>query len=277
MSQVSFDEFERSQDMRTTAGFNGDSPRVSYFSLKNDGDEAIVRIMHDSTRDFDIVNTHRVTIDGRPRAVGCNRDSREDLSKCPLCSAGVPVNKRMYIHLIEYVRDENGKITPMLKVWERAASYAYIIRDYINDYGPLSECLLKIRRQGAAGSRDTSYNITYCRPEVYKNEVYPKVPGAFDNYKAEGNAVLSKTYEELEALASSVAKPGSTTSSSTIGAVGGKPEPVTPVYNTPQDRSPIAQAPTSTDNIPPWGNPLRSPAAAPVNMSASGAHPRRTF
>lgn len=277
MSQISFDEFERSQDTRAAAGSNGGSPRVSYFSLKNDGDEAIVRIMHDSTKDFDIVNTHRVSVDGRPRAVGCNRDSREDLSKCPLCSAGVPVNKRMYIHLIEYVRDENGKITPMLKVWERAASYAYIIRDYINDYGPLSECLLKIRRQGAAGSRDTSYNITYCRPEVYKNEVYPKVPGAFDNYKAEGTAVLSKTYEELEALASSVVKPDSTTSSSTTDVVGSKPEPFTPAYSTPKGNPYVAQAPASADSVPPWESPLRSPAAAPVNMSASGAHPRRTF
>ena len=53
--------------------------------MKNDGDEAIVRIMHDSPETFDIVTNHTVTIDGKYRSVNCIREIGQPVTNCPFC------------------------------------------------------------------------------------------------------------------------------------------------------------------------------------------------
>ena len=253
MSQLSFDEYERADAAMSTSmpQGNGDRPRIGFFSLKNDGDEAIVRIMHDSTKDFDMLNVHRVTIDGKSRNVSCNRTASEPASKCPLCEAKSPISKKIYIHLIEYVRGEDGSIIPTPKVWERSASYAYKLRDYINDYGPLSECLFKIKRKGAAGSRDTDYNFIYCRPDVYKAENYPTISDAFNGYQADGAACMHKDFEGLKALANALPINTAETAFPTAQETPVAPtarEAVTPVNSVPWESTTPARAPMNTAN-----------------------------
>lgn len=200
MARLSFDAFQQSQSVRQTQQSNPDRPRVGFFALKNDGDEALVRFMHDSTADFDIVTTHRVTVDGRMRAVNCIREARDPIDKCPLCAASKPLQQRFYIHLIEYTKDEQGRVVATPKVWERSTAYISMLKGYIDEYGPLSEVLFKVRRQGAAGSMDTTYNITFANPNVYRNDLYPCDRAIFENYTAVGNAVLDYTYDQMAAL-----------------------------------------------------------------------------
>ena len=171
--------------------------QVGFFSLKGDGDEAIVRIMHDTVDTFDIVTTHPVQYNGRFRRLNCIRDPHEPIENCPVCNSGDKVQQRIYIHLIKYELSENNTIVGTPCVWERSISYARTLKGLIDDYGPLSECLFKIRRNGAAGSVNTSYSITYCRPDVYNASVYAKIDGAFDNYKAVGTVVINKSFDEL--------------------------------------------------------------------------------
>ena len=190
MSQITFDQISVNDSSNT--GFN-----VGFFNLKNDGDEAIVRIMHDSTASFDLVTTHPIRLGDKYRRVNCIRDPREPLDNCPMCKSGSKIQQRMYIHLIQYVRDEQGKIIPQAKIWERSASYAVTIKNLIDEYGPLSDCIFKIRRNGKAGSMDTTYNILYGNPQVYRNEEYPKDESLFKDYKVLGTAVLNKNFEEL--------------------------------------------------------------------------------
>ena len=55
MAQVNFDDIDFNN---MSGGANNNS--VGFFSLKNDGDEAIVRIMHDNTASFDILTEHSI-------------------------------------------------------------------------------------------------------------------------------------------------------------------------------------------------------------------------
>ena len=66
--------------------YEDDSTRVGFFKLNDDGDEAIVRIMHDSPATFDIVAVHPFEVGGRFRNINCIRDPRDSVEKCPFCS-----------------------------------------------------------------------------------------------------------------------------------------------------------------------------------------------
>ena len=139
MGQFSFDEFQRSQERKTQMSNaqvqQSTGPRIGFFYLKNDGDEAVVRIMHDSTADFDMCAVHNVDIgNGRKRNVNCIRTPKEPIENCPLCAANVPVYTKIFIHLIEYVRDEQGQIQAVPKVFERPASYATTLKQLLDEY-----------------------------------------------------------------------------------------------------------------------------------------------
>ena len=176
---------------------NNSSNRVEFFSLKNDGDEAVVRIMHDSTSSFELVTTHPITVEGKYRRINCIRDPREPMENCPLCKSGTKIQQRFYIHLIQYTKDEQGNIIATPKVWERPATYAVTIKNLIDEYGPLSNCIFKIRRNGEAGSMQTTYSILFGNPQVYRSDFYPKDDSAFENYSVIGTAVMDKTFEDI--------------------------------------------------------------------------------
>ena len=194
MAQVRFDEVDFSN------GSGSKSYDVGFFSLKNDNDEAVVRIMHDSVNDFDIITTHEVKEDGKYRGrVSCIRSPREELSKCPICASGAPVAQRMYIHLIQYVTDENGNIVPQPVVWERSISYANQIKSYIDNYGPLSDIICKIIRHGKPRDQNTRYEIIpNLNKQVYREDIYVKDTSLFDGFTSEGTVVQKRTYEELD-------------------------------------------------------------------------------
>lgn len=232
MAQVRFDEVN-------FGGNNvGGKYQVKFFSLKNDGDEAIVRIMHDSVNDFDILTTHQVSEDGKYRGrVSCLRTPREDLSKCPLCAANVPVQQRMYIHLIQYVQDESGNIVPQAAIWERSVSYANQIKSYIDSYGPMSDVICKIVRHGRPGDQQTRYDIIpNLNKQVYRDDIYVKDASLFGDYSALGNAVQERTFEDL----------------STYVQTGHMPQRQAPVQNTiPTPQKPVPSAPYVNSNPTP--------------------------
>lgn len=190
MAKVTFEEATEMQHANN-------SNYVASFALKNDGDEALVRFMHDDVSSFDIVTTHNVTINGKFRSVNCLRGPRDPMENCPLCASGANTQNVMFIHLIEYQTDERGQIVPVPKVWSRGLSYATRIKSLINEYGPLSQCLFKIHRNGAAGSRDTSYDILFAPDRIYPSQNYPIPEGAFKDYSATGTIVLDKSFEDL--------------------------------------------------------------------------------
>ena len=176
----------------------GSENGIGYFSLKNDGDEAIVRIMHDSTNDFEIISTHQIQLNGKFRRVSCVRNPKDSVSACPLCESGVKVDYRFYIHLVQYTKAEDGSVVAEQKVWERPMSYADKISGYINNYGPMSDVICKIIRHGKAGDMKTEYDIIpNLNKQVYRDDIFVKPANAFEGFKALGRMVLDKTADEI--------------------------------------------------------------------------------
>lgn len=191
MAQVSFDD---AQELINSRG-NGNN--IGFFNLVNDGDEAIVRIMHDSTADFNIFTTHSINLDGKYRKINCIRDPREPVDMCPLCRQNIKSQNRIFINMLQYFKEEDGSIVAEPVVWERSMAYATKLKNLIDEYGPLSDCIFKIKRNGAKGSMDTTYDIFYCNPKIFRDDLYEKVEGAFKDQRILGTIVLDKNVDEI--------------------------------------------------------------------------------
>lgn len=271
MAKIDWNSFQQQvSEMEARQASFGNGPKVGFFGLKNDGDEAIVRIMHDSPDDFDLCAVHPTTVDGKFRNVGCLRTPSDPVDMCPYCADGKKFALRIYIHLIEYVRNEQGQIVPVAKVWERSSSYAKTLVNYMNEYGPLSDMIFKIKRSGAAGSRDTTYAILPGNMKLYDPSVYVKDLSLFEGYEATGHAVLKKTYEEMMAL------------SAAEGGVAGN----TAAYNPAPVQPAVAPAPAYSaapaySSAPVYNAPVAQPQAAPTYTTPAApvapAQPVRTY
>ncbi len=193
MAKMSFDTAVSNMNTEN----NSNSNSIGFFSLKNDGDEAIVRIMHDSVNDFDILTTHPITVGGKYRSINCIREPRDPMDKCPFCKNGTKVQSRIFIHMIQYVTNAQGQIEAKPVVWERSISYATKLKNDINEYGPLSNCIFKIKRNGKAGDMQTTYDMRLGNPSMYNEANYPKLADAFNGYSACGTIVLDKNFDEI--------------------------------------------------------------------------------
>lgn len=192
MAQVNFN------DVDFSAGNNFSGP--GFFSLKNDGDEAIVRILHDSVTSFDIMTVHNVKVGDKFRKVNCIRDPHAPLEDCPLCQANVPVQQRFFIHMLQYIPNTStGTVEVKPVVWERAVKYANTLKSYIDNYGPLSEIVCKIIRHGRSGDMQTTYEIVpNLSKSIYRDDVYVKDVHAFDNYNVLGTVVMDKNFADIK-------------------------------------------------------------------------------
>ena len=207
---------------------------VSYFGLKDDGDEAIVRFACDP-EEFEVYTVHPVTIDGKFRKVNCINNISEGIHSCPLCESGTPLQNRFYIKLIEYTRDEQGNIVPQAKIWERPTSYIQRLVNLYTEYGSLKDNIFKIKRNGARGDMKTDYVMMFGNPSIYNEQLYPKDFSAFVDYSPLGTAILDKTANEMRELIN--------------GHVGETFTPQVSVPNVGVD-SPVVQ--TATTQQPAW-------------------------
>ena len=260
MARIDWNMFkEKTESTQTTNTGSSNTSRVGYFSLKNDGDEAVVRFMHDTPDDFDLLVVHRMQqADGRYKSVSCLRNPNDPIDMCPICAEGGKPEYKIYIHLLEYVRQEDGSVKPLPKVWERSASYAKRLSNLMNEYGPLSDCLFKIKRQGASGSLTTGYDIMYASDKVYPSNVYVKDTKLFDGYTALGHAVLDKSYEELANFDAAPENGLSTPRTNKVEA---------PAYSAP-----------ATQAVPTYDRPTRTyDAPTQTQPSENTARPRRYY
>lgn len=232
MARINFDTFQQAMKEQENNPSNG----IGFFSLKNDGDEAVVRIMHNSSADFDIVEVHNMKIGERYRKINCLNG--EGQGTCPLCAANNRAQHRFFVHMIQYVKDEQGQIVPKPVIWDRAAlQMSKKLVSMIQEYGPLSDCVFKIRRSGAAGSMDTTYEIMFANPTIYKPELYPVLSDAFANYNVVGGAVMNKSAADLEVFLSTGSfpnvNPQQNNNQAAPATYNEAPPTNTPAYNAP--------------------------------------------
>lgn len=289
MARISFETFQE------TANTNQGNYDVKLFSLKDDGDEAIVRIMCDSSADFDIITTHTVKIGDNYRKVSCIRDPREPLDNCPLCKSGSNIQQRFFIHMIQYEKDQAGNITATPVVWERAAKeYATKLTTLMQEYGPLSDNVFKIRRNGKKGDMGTTYEILYGNPNIYRPDIYPKDTTPFEGYTALGKIVFDKTFEEInEYLATGNFPQRPRQEASSQGVVTQQPytppvEAASPVEQFAPAQAPVAPQPMAggyvqpqSSAVPPTYVPPVMPQTTPVapvgSPTAAPSRPARYY
>lgn len=183
MGRISFNEVGSSN-----------SEQVSFFSL-NDGEEAIVRFVDDSVSDFEILSLHNVELDGKYRKVSCLRDPHDGIDKCPFCNAGMKIVNRVFFKLIHYYINGN-QVSAKPEVWDAPYSIARTLSKYVQDYGPLSDYLCKVTRQGT--KLDTTYIISpNLSKSTYPDNIFIKDCSKFENYSALGRIVMDKSYDDM--------------------------------------------------------------------------------
>lgn len=234
----------------------GNSIGVSYFSLKNDGEEAIVRIMQDSIDSFELLTVHDIQVGNRHRKINCCRESAmDDISKCPLCAQNAPIQKRFFIHLLQYTKAADGSINVEAKVWERSAQYASTLKSYLDNYGPLSDIMCKIIRHGRPGDMSTTYEIVpNLNKQIYRDDLYPKKAELFDNYTVVGHIVMDKTFSDISQFLQTGQFPSAADAAPMNAAPSYAPpaQPQTPPpYNAAPAYAPAPQQTPSAPNTPP--------------------------
>lgn len=198
MAKISLEVAEQFQNTNTN-----NTNQVSFFSLRDNGDEAVVRFMHDSTDDFEILTYHSVSVmtengSSRDVKVGCARNLNESPDTCPLCAAGNKLNQKIFIRMLQYIPDGQGGVKVQPVVWERSTQYALKLREYINNYGPLSDIICKIIRHGAKGDLQTTYEIVpNLNKNVYPDEVYVKDTSVINSYQACGTIIGDKSADDM--------------------------------------------------------------------------------
>lgn len=199
MSKQSFDALNSAQSSAPSNSAQNTS--IGYFQLKNDGDEAIVRFIYDSTAQFDIYTTHTVSTPTiKFGKVNCLRDSASDpISKCPLCEAKEKLSQTFCVYMLQYTSGSHGEVEVKPVVWQRPMMFAQKLKSYIDNYGPLSDIICKIIRHGAAGNKQTEYEVVpNLSKAIFRDDIYVKDFSAFNNYTALGRMIMNKSFEDLQ-------------------------------------------------------------------------------
>lgn len=196
MAKFTFNNYENDKKTQST---HSSMSRVGYFnSLKDDGDEAIVRFAYNTPEEFELTSVHRVKIDDKWRNVSCLREDNDSFDVCPLCKASKENYRvKFFVKLIEYTTNGNGEIVATPKVWERPVSFATTLADNYKEYGNLSNYIFKIKRTGAKGSLQTTYSVLLANQVVYKPELYVADFSAFQNFELAHHSYIEESYSDL--------------------------------------------------------------------------------
>jgi hypothetical protein len=130
----------------------GNFDNWSWFSLKDDGDTALVRLLINNIDDIEEFTheVHTIKIGNWHKRVKC-------LGKnCPMCASGDNPSLRVWIPLI--VKEGNTERGEK-QVWERGLTDIKNLISLYDEYGDLGARDWKIKRNGKKGSTDTFYSF----------------------------------------------------------------------------------------------------------------------
>lgn len=155
-----------------------------YFSLKNDKDFAMVRLMYNSIDEIseDIFAVH-YTDDGKYE---CKRKNFADpITVCPLCQGG---NKPKAVVFLKLYNEDSKEA----QIWEKSYSWFNSslipsLTEMLSDNPNKNICQfpIKIVRNGAAGDMKTVYNLFCKNPDdTTLDKLGDKANNPFKDYEA---------------------------------------------------------------------------------------------
>lgn len=200
-----------SQVKASTEGKNYGESNIT-FTLKDDGDYALVRFLYTSPEDVTGYETHMVQVSSKskyPSPVKCNGEG------CPLCHARKPKSTKLFI-VLEDLSDENK-----IKVWTRPAKFAAQMLELFEEYGDrLCDYTFKVKRCGAKGAKDTTYLVSaprnnespvdindYTIPEIGFPVLFTKTNEDMEAYLEDGEFPKRKKDDDKEESAPRIRKP----------------------------------------------------------------------
>lgn len=206
MAKFTFKDYEEASSKsqtNTTYKFTPKENAVTYFSsLKKAGDYTFVRFFVRTLDDLDIETCHKKDVGNmKNKSIACLRTEDEKTDKCPLCKAGVPVSRYVYVKFLEYVETDDGKIVAKPRCWERKAQgpndFVKILKYYYDDCGDLTGVIFRITRMGEG--LQTTYNVApVMNQSKFSEDVYVKDFSAFDNFKPSPMMFIEASFEQLE-------------------------------------------------------------------------------
>lgn len=198
MAQMTYEEYSKKNE-QVSSSSTSNPFKVTYFSLKDDGDTAIVRFNLKDSNDIVVHSQHTLKIDNKWKKIECLRTSSDSKEVCPLCESGNKQQFKIYLELLVY-ENENGKIVKTSRIWETSVSFRRTLNSYLMDYGDLRKVIFKLTRNGKKGDMKTTYSLIPANPQIYTDENYIPDFSDFDTFDIHKGVLLNKSKEELEYL-----------------------------------------------------------------------------
>lgn len=276
---------------KAQAGSTANNVKVGFFKMKNDKDEALVRINVSTMEDLQFATVHQLGAAQKWMKISCHNPVGSYGDTCPLCSAVAAGNtsigkasKKVYVQMLVSYKDPitNQFSAAVPVIWERPAGFAREITNLLRDYGNLKERVFKVTRNGAAGSMQTTYSIAYI-PLFDKPEAVSTDFGAFTNFNIAKHSFWEKSIEDINTFLTTGSFPeyvkpaqeGAYVAPQAAAPTYTAPVQAAPVYQAPVTPAPVAQ-PVYQAPVTPAPAPVTQPAAQPATTPATD-RPARNF
>ena len=153
---------------------------IKFFGLNNDGDSAVVRLLHSSVSTIERVPMHKIKVGDKYKSVKCNGDG------CAICAkSGSAPTDRIFVHLYDYTDNTE-------KVWSRTDKIIPKFESLENDWGNLFNCVVRITRRG---NEFPQYDVENLPPQKYAVVGTPDEKIAYRYYCTRSNDEIEEYYK----------------------------------------------------------------------------------
>jgi len=276
MSQFNYSDYQNVVS-RAQAAPTNNAVKVGFFKLKNDGDEALVRINVSSLDELQFATVHQLGAAHKWMKISCLNEVGSYSDTCPFCAkvaAGDTsigkASKKVYVQmLVSYKDAATGQFSEAIPViWERPAGFSREIANLLRDYQDLKAHVFKVTRNGATGSMQTTYSIAYI-PLYDKPETITTDFGAFTNFKINKHSYWEKTLEEIETFLATGSFP------ETEAKPAAESKNLDKVISSPAEEKAVEEALGMTAEATPA--PATAPVTQPEPAPVSTDRPARNF
>ena len=278
MANFSYSDYQNVIAKAQSNDNGGSSTKIGFFKMKNDQDEALVRINVSSLNDLQFATVHQLGAAQKWMKISCLNPVGSYYDTCPLCAAVTggakdigKAAKKVYVQmLVSYKDAATGQYSAAIPViWERPAGFSTEVATLLRDYGDLTQRVFKVTRNGAAGNMKTTYSISYI-PIFDKPESVPTDFSAFVNFNIAKHSFWEKTAGEIQVFLNTGSFPEPARAPQAPTPTDAEaPAYTKPVYNESyvapaMPNTSIPQAPTYQPPVAPIFTTPEAPATAPT-------------